>query len=411
MDIGSPARLKLFPRSSRMRDRPHPTDAPGDSGAHQWLFRTLHGNQLVYNATWEDPRIDRELLGLGPDSEVVAITSAGCNILDMLLDRPRAIHAVDINPRQNLLLELKMALIRAGDFWDLFQFFGIGSHPERHDVLDRLRPHLSPDALEHWRSHLSMFSPRGLRPSFYWRGTAGLAASLIWLATAALRVRVMGLALAQFDARTLEEQREIFARAEPYIWTSWMERIFRHPALMSLLGVPPAQVRLIDASHPGGLSGYVRDKFRHVMMEVPARDNYFWRVYTTGSYTLDCCPNYLRREHQQTLAEHVSRIRCHTTSFSQFLRDHPGSYSHYVLLDHQDWLAWKDPVGLREEWDLILANSRPGTRILLRSAGLDCGFIPDTIQTRLRFRPDLTEPLHRRDRVGTYGSLYLAEVL
>lgn len=179
-----------------MSDSCHPADAPDGSEVHQWLFRTLHGSQLVYNATWEDPRIDRELLGLGPDSEVVAITSAGCNILDMLLDRPRAIHAVDINPRQNFLLELKMALIQAGKFWDFFQLFGIGSHPERNAVLERLRRHLSPKALEYWRDHVSMFSPHGLRPSFYWKGTAGLAASLIWLATAALRVRVRGLALA-----------------------------------------------------------------------------------------------------------------------------------------------------------------------------------------------------------------------
>ena len=165
-----------------MSDFCQPSVAFDGSDVHQWLFRTLHGSQLVYNATWEDPRIDRELLGIGSESEVVAITSAGCNILDMLLDRPKAIHAIDLNPRQNLLLELKMALIRAGDFWDLFQFFGIGSHLERQAVLERLGPHLRPEALDHWRAHVSMFSPCGWRPSFYWKGTAGLAASLIWLA-------------------------------------------------------------------------------------------------------------------------------------------------------------------------------------------------------------------------------------
>jgi S-adenosylmethionine-diacylglycerol 3-amino-3-carboxypropyl transferase len=386
-------------------------DSPGDSGFHQWLFRKLHSSQLVYNATWEDPRLDRELLGLGPESDVVAITSAGCNILDMLLDRPRSIHAVDVNPRQNLLLELKMALIAAGDFGDLFQFFGIGSHPGRHEVLERLRRHLRPEALAHWQEHLSLFSPRGLRPSFYWRGTSGLAASLVWVAAAGLNVRVRSLALALFEAQSLAEQQEIYEIAEPWIWRPWMERLFRHPALMSLLGVPPSQVRLIEASHPGGLSGYVRDKFRHVMTEVPARDNYFWRVYTTGSYTFDCCPNYLRREHQDSLAAHLPRVSCHTNTIAGFLRAHPGVYSHYLLLDHQDWMASKDPAGLREEWELILACSRPGTRVLLRSAGLDCSFIPAEILSRLRFHPERTEPLHRIDRVGTYGSLHLAEVI
>ncbi len=106
----------------------------------------------------------------------------------------------------------------------------------------------------------------------------------------------------------------------------------------------------------------------------------------------------------------LARITRHTTSTQKFLRNPTGAYSHYVLLDHQDWLAWKDPVRLCEEWDLILANSRPGTRILLRSAESDHGFIPDPIRTRLRFHPHLTEPLHRKDRVGTYGSLHLANV-
>jgi S-adenosylmethionine-diacylglycerol 3-amino-3-carboxypropyl transferase len=378
---------------------------------HQALFRTLHGSRLVYNATWEDPRIDRALLAIGPASEVVAITSAGCNVLDMLLDGPRAMHAVDVNPRQNFLLELKMALIREGNFADLFQFFGIGSHPGRAEVFRSVRRSLSAEAARYWSRRLSLFSPSGLRGSFYWRGTAGMAAWSIWRAVPLLGLNLRGLALALFAAGSLEEQRAIYAMAEPHLWKAWMRRFLSHPGLMSLVGVPPAQVRLIDASHPGGLAGYIQDKFRYVMTEVPARDNYFWRVYTTGSYTPDCCPGYLRRENQAALARGLDATRLHSSTLAGFLRRHPGAYSHFLLLDHQDWLAWHDPEGLREEWELILANSQPGTRILLRSAGLDCAFIPGEIVTRLRFRPDLTGPLHATDRVGTYGSLHLAEVI
>ena len=38
------------------------------------------------------------------------LTSAGCNALDYLLDGPAEIHAVDVNFRQNALLELKAAV-------------------------------------------------------------------------------------------------------------------------------------------------------------------------------------------------------------------------------------------------------------------------------------------------------------
>lgn len=386
-------------------------DAAPKSGFHQSLFKFLHGTSLVYNATWEDPRIDRELLKLEPDSEVVAITSAGCNILDMLLDSPSRIHAVDLNPRQNHLLELKMALLAAGDFDDLFQFFGIGSHPRRRQILTSLAGHMTPEAASYWRRHAGAFSPHGLRPSFYWRGTAGLAAWSIWRALGLLPVNLRNLALALFEAPTLEEQLRIYGLAEPHVWQPWMNRFLGSGLLMSLVAVPPSQTRLIVDSHPGGLPAYIRDKFRHVMTAVPAKDNYFWRVYTTGSYTLDCCPNYLRIENMPRLAESISRIACHTDSISGFLRSHPGRYSHFVLLDHQDWLAWRDPSALLEEWNLILANSRPGARILLRSAGPEVDFIPGSVRARLAFHSNLTRPAHLRDRVGTYGSVHLAEVL
>jgi S-adenosylmethionine-diacylglycerol 3-amino-3-carboxypropyl transferase len=98
-------------------------------------------------------------------------------------------------------------------------------------------------------------------------------------------------------------------------------------------------------------------------------------------------------------------------SIAQFLKANPGTYSHFILLDHQDWLAWNDTDGLREEWELILASSRPGTRILLRSASPSLDFIPADIRHHLNFHPELTRILHRQDRVGTYGSLHLAEVI
>jgi S-adenosylmethionine-diacylglycerol 3-amino-3-carboxypropyl transferase len=147
------------------------------------------------------------------------------------------------------------------------------------------------------------------------------------------------------------------------------------------------------------------------MSELPARENYFWRVYMTGSYTLSCCPNYLREENLAVLGARAHRVQTHTSTVSQFLRKNPGVYSHYVLLDHQDWLAHHAPEALAEEWELIFANSRPGTRILLRSAGLDLSFVPEAVRGRLRFQPERTAKLHLTDRVGTYGSLHFAEVI
>ena len=378
---------------------------------HDLVFHHVHGGQLIYNACWEDPRIDRELLALQPDSRVVMITSAGCNALDYLLDGPAEIHAIDVNPRQNAVLELKLALITRGDFGDLFEFFGIGSHERFRAVYRSVRPLLSVSARSFWDAKISFFDPGSLKKSFYYHGAAGMAAWLLGGALFRAKPNIKNHALCLLDADTLAQQARVYALLEPKIWGKLSHWLIRQRMVMTLLGVPAPQIRLIENHYPGGLTCYVKDKLRHVMSELPARENYFWRVYMTGSYTLSCCPNYLREENLPVLAARAARIRPRTCTVSEFLRRHPGVYSHYVLLDHQDWLAWHEPAALAEEWSLIFANSRPGTRILMRSAGVDLSFVPAEVRARLRFFPERTEALHLTDRVGTYGSLHFAEVI
>lgn len=378
--------------------------------AHDAVFRKVHGSNLIYNAAWEDPRLDRQVMALDAGSEVVMITSAGCNALDYLLDGPRHVHAIDLNPRQNALLELKCALIQRGEFEDLFEMFGIGSHARHRELYAELRASLPGYAQAFWDRRIGFFDPRSVKGSFYYHGTSGVAAWVMGKALFQARPNIKNFAQCLLDARTLDEQRQAYALLEPEIWGRLASWLVRQPALMALLGVPRPQIRLIQDSYPGGLTAYVKDKLRHVLTELPAADNYFWRVYITGFYTLTCCPNYLRREHQPMLRAMLDRLTTHTCSVSDFLRRHPGQYSHFVLLDHQDWLAWHDPAALREEWQLILANSRPGTKILMRSAGPDLGFVPVDIFERVRFHPEITMPLHQLDRVGTYGSFHFGVV-
>ena len=118
-------------------------------GLHRKFFGLVHGRRLIYNTCWEDPRIDRDLLELGPDSSVVVITSAGCNVLDYLLDNPAANCTVDVNFRQNPLLLLKMALIRHGDHDLLFSLFGNGGVSAYREIYAAVRSDLPPWAQEY----------------------------------------------------------------------------------------------------------------------------------------------------------------------------------------------------------------------------------------------------------------------
>lgn len=125
---------------------------------------TQFASEYIYAFNWEDPAVDLEILKLQPDDVLVTITSAGDNILDYLSQSPvKRIHAIDLNPNQNHLLELKCACFAAGLPHDeIWKMFGEGSHPDfRSLLIHRLNPHLSSNAFQFWLSRASTFSPSG----------------------------------------------------------------------------------------------------------------------------------------------------------------------------------------------------------------------------------------------------------
>lgn len=379
--------------------------------AHDLVFNTVHGGNLVYNTCWEDARLDRMMLNLKPDSRVVMITSAGCNALEYLKDQPASIDAVDMNPRQNALLQLKIAMIQRCSFNDLFMTFGNGSHPDFKGVLGQLIGLLHPYAQDYWQRKAHWFESTRLNPSFYYRGTAG---QMAWFARQSFvrsNKRVSDYIDGLLESKSMTEQLALYDTVKPALWTGFTKWLVQQPVVMTMLGVPRAQMRLIEQQFPGGLSGFVQSKMEQVFTRVPFADNYFWRVYLTGRYTKECCPRYLRERHQKTMREVVDRITTHSTTISNFLRENPGQYSHYVLLDHQDWMAAHKPEALIEEWQLILANSKPGTRILMRSAGPVIDFIPAFARERLQINEHTASVMHSMDRVGTYGCTLLADVI
>lgn len=125
---------------------------------------TQFNNEYIYAFTWEDPRIDHRLLKIRDDDVILAVTSAGDIILDYLYNaNPRRIHAVDLNPNQNHLLELKVAAFQSLPFSQVWQMFGNGRFAGfREALITKLSPHLSSQACQYWFNNASTFSSRGL---------------------------------------------------------------------------------------------------------------------------------------------------------------------------------------------------------------------------------------------------------
>lgn len=387
------------------------------------VFKFVHGRNLVYNTCWEDPRLDRVALELGPNDTIAMITSAGCNALDYVLQSPKHIYCVDMNPRQNALLELKQAGIRSLEFDTFFNWFGRGRCPHARLLYDRhLREQLTPASREFWdRNVVRFFGDRNPpRRTFYFRGTSGAFARIInYYIDVVARVRPKIDAL--LNAKSVEEQREIYEAMREVFWKRVLRWFLRQDSTLSLVGVPRPQRMQVERNYQGGIAKFVEDCVETVFAKLPLHDNYFWRVYLTGEYSPKCCPEYLKPENFVALKEGlVNRISTHTGSLLDVLKELQQPVSRFILLDHMDWLASFNKDVLAQEWQAIIDRATPEARILFRSGGLEVDYVDNLpvvingektkVGEHLVYNRELAAQLHEKDRVHTYGSFYVADL-
>lgn len=385
------------------------------------IFNAIYKRSLVYNTCWEDPAVDRKALQLSQQDRMLVITSAGCNVLDYACLGPQHIDAVDANPRQTALLELKLAGIRSLDFEDFFKIFGEGHHPRFRELYgDVLVKELEGFSRDYWNRRGSAFYGRHAQSSFYYRGLSGQVARL-FKAYLATRPKLRTHLDALLHASSLDEQREIYdARIRPLLWGPKMNWVLSRQMTMNMLGVPYPQRREVEGQHQDGVAAFIQESIEYVFRQLPIWLNYFWTVYLQGGYTRACCPEYLKAGNFAALKGGlVDRISAHTTTVTEFLKRGEQEISRFVLLDHMDWMSSYYPAELAKEWQAIFDRAAPDARVLFRSAHVKPVYLEQlsvnaagqtlAVHEALRFYPDWAQRLTAEDRVHTYAGFHIAD--
>ncbi|NRA68036.1 MAG: DUF3419 family protein [Pseudobacteriovorax sp.] len=117
------------------------------------IAEKLDLQEIAYSMLWEDSRILNLALKINPDDHVLSICSAGCNVLSMLLAKPKAITAIDFNQSQLMILELKIAGIKRLDHAEFMKLLGFYPCDDRIKLFDCCASELPPSALSWWQQH------------------------------------------------------------------------------------------------------------------------------------------------------------------------------------------------------------------------------------------------------------------
>jgi S-adenosylmethionine-diacylglycerol 3-amino-3-carboxypropyl transferase len=255
--------------------------------------------ELLFAMNWEDPEADRAALAVQSGETVMTVTSGCCNTFTLLLDDPGKVFAVDINPTQSYLLELKTAAIRRLEYYDLHRFLGLASAPDRLQIFEQLADDLSAPALSYWRGR-----PDAIRKGVIY---SGKYESLVRLVTRFIqllqgRERVEGL----FRCRTVAEQRSYFE-------TRWNNRRWR--MIFKILAnkrVISKRMGLNYFQFDDGSTSFAESfqlRFKRGICETPIESNYFLAQYFCGHYRGEAAiPPYLLERNLPVVRARLDRV-------------------------------------------------------------------------------------------------------
>ena len=361
------------------------------------------GDRLLYGACWEDLAVARTALRIPRSGFVVAIGSAGDNVIGLLLDDPGRVVAVDLNPAQTALVELKLAALRDIPT-KLPAFVGgvpaaAGEASARLARYDALRPTLSAAAARHWDARSADIEAGVIHTGRFERYLAWFRRGLLPVVPGRHVVRRM------LAAEDIEEQRRIYRDEwDSPAWRS-LFRVFFSRRLMAAVGRDPAFFDQVDG---GNIGAHFLARAIEGLTATPVRRNPFVTYILDGHYRIpDAAPAYLQPKHATVLAARAHRVGVVNGSLLDLLGELPdGAVDAFYLSDIFELV---DPAGYEAILEAIARTGRPGAKLCYWN-NLVPRTRPERLSGRLSSEAGLAERLHAVDRGFIYSRFVVETV-
>jgi S-adenosylmethionine-diacylglycerol 3-amino-3-carboxypropyl transferase len=355
-----------------------------------------YGGRLMFTQSWEDPACDLAALAPLQGAQIFAITSGGDNVLGFLLADPAHVLAVDLNPTQNWLLELKRAAFRRLQHGELLELLGVRPPHRAVELYLRLRAELSAPALQFWDGHQEWFTAGVLLAGGFERYFAMLRGALRYIVGRRRMERLFTLA---------PEEQPNFYRQQ---WNTLRWRVLiRIGCSRWMLGKKLDPTWFAGAGGVHSFGSHFTALAAHVIAELPARTNYFLSQILLGRYlTEDLVPDYLKPEHFETIRDRLNRLELVTADVAEALAAlSPHSVDAFAL---SNVFEYSPAAVFDRARDEIARVGRTGARIALRNL-----LAPRRLSGDARFAVDVTlgKRLCQADRGFIYSHFEAARLV
>ncbi len=274
---------------------------------------------IRYANCWEDADILVEALNVQPGDRVLSIASAGDNSFALLAQNPELVVAVDVNPIQLHLCELKKAAFHLDTHYDFMEFLGFEMGRKRVNTYKMIKKHMSREAQLWWDENTHLIEKGVILQGKFERYFRFFRSRLLPLIHSKKTIAALFL-------EKSETGQEIFYREK---WNTWRWRlffkIFFSRTVMGKYGRDPEFLKEVQVS----VSEYIFSKAESHLVKKDAQENIYLHHIMTGHFE-PRLPYYARQEHFETIRKNLDRFVVFNGYAEDAIRAH-GKFSAFNL--------------------------------------------------------------------------------
>lgn len=354
---------------------------------------------INYSQCWEDPKLLNEALALNSSDTVLSITSGGDNTLFLLLNSPKSLTSLDLNPAQNYLLELKIAAIKSLNHDEFLEFTGVKKSSERVKIFNKVKHSLSPKAYQWWSTRQDLIA-RGIIHCGRFERFLKIFRQYVLPLVHSRRIIITLL-----NSTTLQDQKDFYER----VWDSNRWRLlFRIVTSRFILKNFARQRELFSHTVRDSIALEYGKRLHNNFISVPLSDNYFMHYCLMGTYGKSL-PLYLeKKSHSLFENNQVGMPFIVTSDLLEYLGTVPDdTFSKFNLSDVFEALSLKENDAV---WQEIIRTAKKGAIVAYWNNLVPRSY-PQRFSNVIKDDKQKAQELHSKDRLFFYESFHINSIL
>lgn len=306
----------------------------------------IRHNYIRYANCWEDADVLLRGLDIQPGNRVLSIGSAGDNSFSLLTADPEIVVAVDINPVQLRLIELKKAAFLTLEHSEFLVFLGF-EEGQREKLFTKVIENLSAEARDFWLERKDGIQAGIIHQGKFERYFQLFHGKVLPLIHTTKRIDEL------FEVKPDQEQARFYNKH----WNTWrwraLFRFFFSRFVMGRFGRDPAFLDEVQVP----VSNFILNQSKKHLSSSACQHNYFLRYILHGRFGSQL-PHYARKENFNVIKSRLNRLQLFE-GLAEDVHSENGPFDRFNLSNIFEYM---NPELFKKVSEALVDMGKPGSR-------------------------------------------------